>query len=189
MRGRPFWAVLASFYMPSLRSVEEQTADQHELTPASGEFALIRDQCFRWRLLRGALFQLLHYGFKVGISGAKAPREPVAAALDESFTIGDHRELPGLSRRDHGLHTQPFLDEVRETRGLGLIARSGRAGTDFNLHAGSPSWRIARNANILPEPAQRRCCPGIPIAKDRCKRSLVFGSWYLATSSARSCGG
>ncbi len=48
---------------------------------------------------RTVLFkELLDYFLKVGITGAKAPREPVSAALGNSFAVRDHVELASLAR-------------------------------------------------------------------------------------------
>jgi hypothetical protein len=81
-----------------------------------------------------ALLELFDHGVKIGITGAKAPRQPISAAFDDGLPVGNYIELAGFARRDHSLNTEPLLDEFRETRGLGLIARSSWAGTYFNSH-------------------------------------------------------
>jgi hypothetical protein len=86
--------------------------------------------------LRQALLELLDHTFEIGIASAEASRQPVSPALDNSLAIGNHLELPGLTRCNERFNAEPLLDEGRETRGLGLIAGSHGAGTNLNLHAG-----------------------------------------------------
>jgi hypothetical protein len=43
--------------------------------------------------------ELLDYFLEVWITGAKAPREPVSAALGNSFAVRHHVELASLARR------------------------------------------------------------------------------------------
>jgi len=47
---------------------------------------------------------LLDHFLKVWITGAKPPREPVSAALGNSFAVRDHIELTGLTRRNDGFN-------------------------------------------------------------------------------------
>jgi hypothetical protein len=81
-----------------------------------------------------ALLQLRNYAVKIRIAGAKAPCKPVSTTLRNSLAIGKHFKLTGLARRNHGLNAEPLFNEVSETRDLGFIILSSRAGTYFNLH-------------------------------------------------------
>jgi hypothetical protein len=100
--------------------------------------------------LRETVLQLLDHSFKIGKSDAKAPGKPVSAALRQSFTIGQDRELPGLARRNRGFNAQPFSDESGETRRLGLIGRSSCARTYLDFH--SVLQRRSRNPiNVFPD--------------------------------------
>lgn len=89
---------------------------------------------FLKRALPDALLELLHHAIKIGIARAKAPGQPVSTAVNHRFAIGQDLKLAGLSRCDHGFNAEPLFDQGRETRGLGLVARSSRAGTYLNLH-------------------------------------------------------
>jgi hypothetical protein len=86
-----------------------------------------------------ALLELLNHAIEIGIAGAKAPGKPVSAALGNCLAIGKHFKLAGLARRNHGVNAEPLLDKGRETRNLGFIVLSSRAGTYLNLHSGSPN--------------------------------------------------
>ncbi|HXN74623.1 MAG TPA: hypothetical protein VN861_18905 [Candidatus Acidoferrales bacterium] len=44
------------------------------------------------------LDELLDHFFKVWVTGAKAPREPISAALGDSFAVRYHVELASLAR-------------------------------------------------------------------------------------------
>lgn len=96
------------------------------------EMRFIRASCLL------ALLQLLYHAFQIRIAGAKASRDKVSAALSDRHSIGDYLKLPCLARRNHWINAQPFFDEVCETRDLGLIVLSGRAGTYLDFHYGSP---------------------------------------------------
>jgi len=90
--------------------------------------------CFSLPRLTNALLQLGHHVAQVRITCSEAPREPVPAAVGNRLSIGDHLKLPRLATCNHGLYPEPLLDHGRETRGLGLIARSRRTGSYLNLH-------------------------------------------------------
>jgi hypothetical protein len=89
--------------------------------------------------LPAALLQLLYHAFKIRIAGAKAPRNEVAAALGHGLSIGDDFKLSCLPRSNYRVNPKPLLDEVCETRDLGFIVPSCRAGAYFNLHLDSPT--------------------------------------------------
>jgi hypothetical protein len=93
-----------------------------------------RGRLFALVLLPDAFSEFFHYVVKIGISGPKAACEPVPATVGDGLAIGKDGKLSGPARRDRGLHSEPLLDELRETRGLGLIARSRGTGTYLNLH-------------------------------------------------------
>jgi hypothetical protein len=82
-----------------------------------------------------ALLKLVNHAIQIGVAGAKASGEPVAAALHHFFAIGQHVKLARLARRNHGINAQPLLNHGRETRSLDLIALSRGAGTYLNFHA------------------------------------------------------
>jgi hypothetical protein len=88
--------------------------------------------------LRAALLQLFHHALQVRIPGAKASCDEVSATFGDQFAIRENRKLARLSRRDNGVNTQPLFDEVCETRDLGLVVLSSRAGTYLNLHSVLP---------------------------------------------------
>ena len=77
---------------------------------------------------------LLDHFFKIGITGAKAPREPVSTALGNSFTVNEHVELAGFASRTNRFNIQALLNEGHETRDLGTIVLSRWTVNDFNLH-------------------------------------------------------
>lgn len=83
--------------------------------------------------------KLLDHAIEIGITGAKAPCEPVSTALGNSLAVRDHLELTGLSTCNDSVNVQALLDEGRETRDLGLVVLSRRTVNDFDLHFALPS--------------------------------------------------
>jgi hypothetical protein len=81
-----------------------------------------------------APLELLNHSVEIRIPGAKAPRQPVPAALGDPLAVRDHFELPGLGRHKLGIQAEALLDEGHETRNLGLVVRSCRAVHDFDFH-------------------------------------------------------
>jgi hypothetical protein len=67
--------------------------------------------------------------YENALAGAKAPCKPVSAAL------GDHLKLAFLAPCNQGFKAEPLLDEGRETRDLGVVVLSGRAGKYLDLHS------------------------------------------------------
>ena len=82
-----------------------------------------------------ALLELLNHSFQIGIPGAELPCEPVSTAFGDFLAVGDHLKLAFPAMRNHGVNAEPLLDEGRETRDLGLVVLSGRAGKYFDLHS------------------------------------------------------
>lgn len=82
-----------------------------------------------------ALLELLNYAMQIGIAGAKAPREPGATTIGNFLAIGDHLKLAFPAMRNHGVNAEALLDEGRETRDLGLVVLSSRAGNYLDLHS------------------------------------------------------
>lgn len=80
----------------------------------------------------------MNHRIQIGITCAKAPREPVSAALGNPLAIGEHFKLTGLAGRNGGGNTETLLYEGRETRDLGFVVLSSRAGYDLDLHSFSP---------------------------------------------------
>jgi len=78
--------------------------------------------------------ELLDHFLKVWITRAKAPREPVAAALCDFFTVRYHFELASFARRANSLNAEALLDQGHETRDLGTIVVSSWTMNDFDLH-------------------------------------------------------
>lgn len=76
----------------------------------------------------------LHYVIQIGVAGAKAPCEPVSAALGNGLAIGDDLKLASLTWLCRRVDAEAFLDEGREPRDLLLITVSCRAVNDFDLH-------------------------------------------------------
>lgn len=80
---------------------------------------------------------------EIRIATAKAPSEPVPAALDDLPTVREYIELALLTRRRHGIKVEAVLNEGHETRDLGLVVLSGRAVDDLDLHWTSTlSYRV-----------------------------------------------
>jgi hypothetical protein len=88
------------------------------------------------------LRKLLDHTFEIGIADAKAPREPLAAALCNLLAVSDHLELTGLTRRKDGFNAEALFDEGHETRDLGLVVLSRRAVNDLDLHLFSNLLRV-----------------------------------------------
>ena len=85
----------------------------------------------RWR---GA-FEQFTPAIQIGIARAKALCKPVSAALGDFLAIGDHLKLAFPAMRNHSVKAEPLLDEGRETRDLGLVVLSSRAGYYLDLHS------------------------------------------------------
>jgi hypothetical protein len=81
-----------------------------------------------------ALLQLVNHAIQIRIACAKASGKPVAAALCNHLTIGQHCKLAGFAGYNHGIDSEPFFNQGRETRDLGFIVSSRRAGTYLNFH-------------------------------------------------------
>ena len=89
--------------------------------------------CLPRSVSRTAL-QLLDYAIQIRIARAKAPRDPVPAALGDPLAVSDDLELTGLSRRKDDFNIEALLDKGHETRDLGLVVLSCRAVNDLDLH-------------------------------------------------------
>lgn len=85
--------------------------------------------------LATALLELLHHAIEIRIAGAKASGEPVSTALRHGLAIGEHLKLASLAGRNHGFNAEPLLNQGHETRNLGFVVPSRRAGTYLNLHS------------------------------------------------------
>jgi hypothetical protein len=86
-------------------------------------------------MIRTALLELLDHAIEIGIAGAKAPCEPVSAALGNSLAVSNYLELSGLARGSHGFNTEALLDQGHETRDLSFVVLSRRAVNDLDLHS------------------------------------------------------
>jgi hypothetical protein len=53
---------------------------------------------------------LLDYAIEIGITSAKAPREPVPTALGNPLAVSDNVELTCLPWRNHGFNVEALLD-------------------------------------------------------------------------------
>ena len=111
------------------------------LTPA----ARLETCCLPRRVTRTALLELLDHVLEIGIARAKAPREPVSAALSNPLAVSDNFELTGLARRSDGFNAETLLDEGRETCDLGFVVLSRRAVNDLDLHRFSNLLGVAAN--------------------------------------------
>jgi len=78
--------------------------------------------------------ELVNHALQIRIAGAKTSGEPVSTALHHYLAIGQHFKLAGLARRNHGINAQPFFNQGHETRDLGFVAPSRRAGKYLNVH-------------------------------------------------------
>ena len=84
----------------------------------------------------GAVFlELLDHALEIGITGAKAPGEPVPTALGNPLAVSDDLELTGLTRHGDSINVEALLDEGHETRDLGLVVLSRRTVNDLDLHS------------------------------------------------------
>jgi hypothetical protein len=86
-------------------------------------------------ILATALLKLVNHSIEIGIAGAQASCEPVSTAPGNSLAIGEHLKLTGLARRNHGFNAEPLFDEGHETRDLGFVVLSCRAGAYHNFHS------------------------------------------------------
>jgi len=106
--------------------------------------------------------KLFDHAIEIGITGAKAPCEPVPAALRNPFAVRDHHELTGLTRCNDSINVQALLDEGRETRDLDLVVLSRRTVNDFDLHFALPSdscstlFTLNLSQSIMSGPPVRR---------------------------------
>jgi len=94
------------------------------------------------------LLKLLDHAIDIGVAGAKAPREPVPAALGYPLSVSDNLELTGLTRRKDGFNVEAILDEGHETRDLGFVVLSRRAVNDLDFHS------VLQSASCSHLPAQ-----------------------------------
>jgi hypothetical protein len=81
-----------------------------------------------------ALLELLDHLVEIGIAGAKAPCEPVPAALGNPLAISQNLKLTPIPRLKDSFNIETLLDEGHETRDLGLVVLSCRAMNDLNPH-------------------------------------------------------
>ncbi len=85
-------------------------------------------------LFSDSLFERIEQTVQIWIACAKSAREPVSASGGNWLAVRDHIELANGARFDGRCDADPFPDSGRETRSLGLIASSGRARDDFDVH-------------------------------------------------------
>jgi hypothetical protein len=78
--------------------------------------------------------ELLNHFLQIWITGPKAPREPVSAALGNSFAVRYHVELASLTGCAGRVNIQALLDQGHETRDLGTVVLSRWTVNDFDLH-------------------------------------------------------
>lgn len=102
------------------------------LAPKNNEdtlFPLFLDAC-------GLLFCLkpVNDEVEVGIAGAQASRKPVAAALSNRLTVGDHLKFAGLTGNLRSVNPQTVFNHGHETRDFGNIVSSRQAVNDLNFH-------------------------------------------------------
>jgi len=81
-----------------------------------------------------AFLELVNHAVKIRIAGAQASGEPVSTAFDDCLAIGEHLKLASLARCNHGVNAQLILNQGHETRDLGFVVLSRRAGTYLNFH-------------------------------------------------------
>jgi hypothetical protein len=85
--------------------------------------------------LGNALLELLNHVIEIGITCANAFCEPVSTALGNSLSISEHFELAGSAGCNRSFNAKALFNEGHETRDLGFIVLSRRAGTYFNFHS------------------------------------------------------
>jgi hypothetical protein len=91
--------------------------------------------CLPLCVIGTVLLELLDHAVEIGITGAKAPGEPVPTALGNPLAVSDDLELTGLARHRDSINVEALLDEGHETRDLGLVVLSCRAVNDLDLHS------------------------------------------------------
>jgi hypothetical protein len=84
------------------------------------------------------LLEPLNYALELGIAGAKAARQPIAATLGNLLAVSNHVELTGPARRKHGVYVEALLNEGHETRDLRAVVLSGRTVDDLDFHSVPP---------------------------------------------------
>ena len=89
-----------------------------------------------------SLLELINHLVEIGIACAKAPGEPVSTTFGDFLAISQHLELAGLSGRNNSVSTKPLFYHGHETRDLGFIVLSCRAGTYLNFHVSSNGMAI-----------------------------------------------
>ena len=87
-----------------------------------------------------ALLQPFHHLIEIGIPRAKTSRQPVSTAFSDRLSIRQYFELAGLAMCNHRFSSEPLFNKGRETRDLGFVVLSRRAGTYLNFHSISPEW-------------------------------------------------
>lgn len=86
--------------------------------------------------MRGtALPKQLNHVVQIGIASAEASGEPISTAPGNLLAVGNYVKLTSLSRANHGYDAEALVYEGHETRDLGFVVLSGRAGNDFDLHS------------------------------------------------------
>lgn len=78
--------------------------------------------------------ELLNHFLQIWITGPQAPREPVSAALGNSFAVRYHVELASLARCAHRVNVQALLDQGHGTCDPGTIVLSRWTVNDFDVH-------------------------------------------------------
>jgi hypothetical protein len=88
------------------------------------------------------LLELVDHAIEIGITGTKAPSEPIPAACCDSLAVREYLELTSLAWGSHGFDAETFADEGHETRDLGLVVLSRRAVQDFDSHSVPPIYQL-----------------------------------------------
>ena len=95
----------------------------------------------RWFIaLAAALLKLINHTIQIRIADAKASGEPISAALHHCLAIGKNFKLASFARRNYGVNAEPLFNQGHETRDLGFVVPSRRAGTYLNLHSVLQGW-------------------------------------------------
>jgi hypothetical protein len=96
----------------------------------------LAEDCVFEEPLATPVLELLNDAIGIGVAGAKASGKPVSTAAHDSLAIGEHFKRTSLAGRNDGINAEPLFDQGHETRDLGFVVLSRRAGTYLNFHSG-----------------------------------------------------
>ena len=96
---------------------------------------------------------------EIRVAGAESPRQPVPAALGDRLAVHDHLELALRPGKRHDVDTETLSDEGHETRDLGFVVLSRRAGTYLNFHFQDSKGEKAKLLQLLKDSKESETRP------------------------------